>query len=81
MYCIVRARWLHELEGSDDIYIIDPKYKMESIEIKLIWDTCAGVAMAGWSSTGCGAKYTKQTYIITLHNYLTCLPYYTYCTF
>ena len=43
---IVRARWLDNV--CSDLYIIDPNYKTESIEIKQIWDTCADVAeMAG----------------------------------
>jgi hypothetical protein len=40
---IVRARWLHEIDQCDDVFIIDPNYPTVSIEIKLIWDTCADV--------------------------------------
>ena len=40
---IIRARWLHEIESCDDVFIIDPNYKTASIEMKQIWDTCADV--------------------------------------
>ena len=40
---IVRARWLHEIEECDDVFIIDPNDATVSIEMKLVWDTCADV--------------------------------------
>jgi hypothetical protein len=40
---IVRVRWLHEIEEEDDVFIIDPKRKEDSVDIKLIFDTCADV--------------------------------------
>eukprot|EP00966_Prymnesium_polylepis_P151201 3493406-Prymnesium_polylepis.1 len=36
-------RWLHEVSGSDNVYVFDRSCRVESWEIRKIWETCSDV--------------------------------------